>query len=52
VAWSFEWHLKIERTQDEGEMHAQPWPTLLRWAIIGLAVLGVFAVLVVRGVIK
>jgi hypothetical protein len=39
--------LTIERSQD-ARPGSETWPTLLRWAVVGLAVVGVASVLLWR----
>jgi hypothetical protein len=46
VSWRLRWSLTIEHTPEAGgEVHSS---RLVRWAVLGLAVLGATAVLLVR----
>lgn len=45
MGWRFRWVMDVEH---DGEPMGDHWPRLVRWAVVGLAVLGVVAVVVVR----
>jgi hypothetical protein len=46
--WRVVWFFVVESDRDRDADDRRAWGTLLRWAVVGLAVLGVAAVIAVR----
>lgn len=49
MGWRFTWWLSIESDRDPGDVR---WPTLVKWAIVGLAIIGISGILIAKGVVK
>lgn len=47
MGWRVSWRVSMESDREGRDA----WPSLVRWAVVGLAVLGVAAVLIAKGVL-